>query len=250
MFMTTLPAAQPDPLRRVLVVMAHPDDVDFGSAGTVAAWATAGIEVSYCLCTSGESGGSREAGYHSREQLQQVRQEEQRAAAKAVGVNDVQFLDHLDGQVEVTIRLRRDITRMIRTVRPDLVLTHSPEINWSQIAISHPDHRAVGEATLAAVYPDARNEFAHEDLADRYGLAPWAVSRMWMSESPPDRVNHVVDITEHFDGKMAALRAHQSQTAHLDDLEGMMRQHLKGNAERNGLAPERLAEGFHVVNTT
>lgn len=244
--MTT--ATEPAPgTRRVLVVTAHPDDVDFGSAGTVASWTAAGTVVTYCICTSGDAGGFDAT---PRTDMPEIRQREQRAAAEAVGVTDVHFLGYRDGEVSADLRLRRDITRMIRTVRPHLVLTHSPEINWDRIAVSHPDHRAVGEATLAAVYPDARNEFAHPDLLLQHGLEPWTVPRMWLSEAPDERVNRAVDITDHFEAKVAALAAHRSQVAHLDDLEGMIRRHLERTAERHGLAEGRLAEAFHVVDTS
>lgn len=233
-------------LERALLVMAHPDDVDFGSAGTVAAWTAAGVDVTYCVCTSGQAGGRDDTAI---EETARLRRDEQRAAAEAVGVTDVRFLDGVDGRVQADLELRRSITRVIRSVRPDLVVTHSPEINWSRIAISHPDHRAVGEATLAAVYPDARNRFAHPELADAEDLAPWAVRWMWMSESPAERINLAVDVTDHFEEKLAALRAHRSQTAEFDDLDGVLRRHLADNAERHGLRPGRLAEAFHAVNT-
>ncbi|MDR7302573.1 PIG-L deacetylase family protein [Haloactinomyces albus] len=244
--MTTDPEPAADDIRRALVVTAHPDDVDFGCAGTVAAWTAAGVEVTYCVCTSGEAGGFDDT---ARTDMPQLRQQEQRAAAEAAGVTDVVFLGYRDGQVVVNLSLRRDITKVIRTVCPDVVVTHSPEINWDAVTLSHPDHRAVGEAALAAVYPDARNAFAHPDLSEQHGLQPWTVRQLWMSESSQERINHAVDITEQFDTKMAALRAHHSQTARLHDLEGMIRQHLEGNAERYGPAPGRLAEVFHVVNT-
>lgn len=244
--MNTPPVEPADDVRRVLVITAHPDDVDFGSAGTVASWTSRGVEVAYCVCTSGEAGSVEDT---PRAEVPRLRQEEQRAAAKAVGVTDVTFLDYRDGEVTVHLRLRRDITEIIRTVRPDLVVTHSPEINWEHPVVSHPDHRAVGEATLAAVYPDARNEFAHPELLERDGLQPWTVRRLWLSESPPERLDHAVDITEHFEAKVAALRAHHSQTVRIEDLEGMLRRHLRANAERHGLGPERLAEAFQTVDT-
>ena len=232
-------------VRRALVVTAHPDDVDFGAAGTVAAWTAAGVEVVYCICTSGDAGGFDAS---SREQMSQTRQDEQRAAARAVGVRDVRFLDHLDGRVTADLRLRRDITEVIRSVRPDRVLTHSPEINWANIALSHPDHRAVGEAALAAVYPDARNEHAHPELLER-DLRPWSVTELWMSEATEERANRAVDITEHVEDKLAALAEHRSQVAHFDDLAGTMRRHLEDSARRHGMAAGRFAEAFHVVDT-
>ncbi|CAM05853.1 LmbE family N-acetylglucosaminyl deacetylase [Saccharopolyspora erythraea NRRL 2338] len=244
--MTTAPDS-PTGTRRALVVAAHPDDVDFGSAGTVASWTAAGMRVTYCICTNGDAGGFDAT---ARADMPVIRQQEQRAAAAAVGVTDVHFLGYRDGQVSADLQLRRDITRMIRTVRPDRVLTHSPEINWARIAMSHPDHRAVGEATLAAVYPDARNEFAHPDLLLQHGLRPWLVPELWMSEAPDERANRAVDITDHFEAKLAALSAHRSQTGHLDDLEGSIRRHLARTAERHGMTVGRLAEAFHVVDTS
>ncbi|MER7015738.1 PIG-L deacetylase family protein [Saccharopolyspora sp. NPDC000359] len=240
----TTPAATAAVFERALVVTAHPDDVDFGAAGTVASWVAAGAEITYCICTSGDAGGFDDT---PREDVPRLRQDEQRAAAAAVGVTDVRFLDRQDGQVVADLGLRRDITRVIREVRPHRVVTHSPEINWAHLAVSHPDHRAVGEAALAAVYPDSRNAFAFPELLAA-GLEPWTVSQLWMSESPDERVNHAVDITDHFDAKLAALAAHRSQTAHLADLAGMITRHLSRTAERHGM-PGRLAEAFHVVDT-
>lgn len=232
-------------IERALVVTAHPDDVDFGAAGTVASWTSAGVEVVYCVCTPGDAGGFDTS---SREQMSRTRQDEQRAAASAVGVSDVRFLDHQDGRVTADLRLRRDITEVIRSVRPERVLTHSPEINWAHIALSHPDHRAVGEAALAAVYPDARNGFAHPELLER-DLRPWSVTELWMSEATEERANRAVDITEHVGTKLTALAAHRSQVAHLDDLAGTTRRHLENTAKRHGMAAGRLAEAFHVVDT-
>jgi LmbE family N-acetylglucosaminyl deacetylase len=242
----TPPHAPTDDRRRALVITAHPDDVDFGSAGTIASWTAAGVEVTYCICTSGEAGSSEGI---ARGDMPRLRQDEQRAAAEAVGVTDVHFLGYRDGQVVADLALRRDLTRVIRRVRPDRVITHSPEINWAHIVVSHPDHRAVGEAAVAAVYPDARNEFAHPDLFAEHGLAPWRVRELWLSEAPEERVNHAVDITDHFARKLAALRAHRSQTGGLDDLDGMMRTHLERNAERHGMPPGKLAEAFQIVDT-
>ncbi|WP_052168726.1 PIG-L deacetylase family protein [Actinoalloteichus spitiensis] len=229
---------------RVLVVTAHPDDVDFGAAGTVASWRAAGVEVSYCVCTSGQAG---EVAALPRSQVPALREREQRAAAAEVGVTDVTFLGYHDGTVTPSPALRRDITRVIRTVRPDRVVTHSPEINWARLAVSHPDHRAVGEATVAAVYPDSRNQYAHPELASA-GLAAWTVRELWLTEAPPERVNHAVDITETFPHKMAALRAHASQTSHLADLETWLRAELAANGRAHGLGADQLAEVFQLVD--
>jgi LmbE family N-acetylglucosaminyl deacetylase len=233
-------------VRSALVVTAHPDDVDFGAAGTVATWTSAGIKVSYCVCTSGEASGD---GSRPRAEMARIRRAEQRAAAERVGVEDVVFLDHPDGAVVASIELRRDITRVIRRVRPDRVLTWSPEINWEHVATTHPDHRAVGEATFAAVYPDARNPNAHPELLADEGLAPWTVPELWLADGPAALRNHAVDVTVAFAAKLAALREHASQVGTADELEDNLRRHFAEVARRRGLADGRLAEEFQVVDT-
>ncbi len=251
------PTARPDPppvalrhdtvrddVERALVVVAHPDDVDFGAAGTVATWTQAGVDVTYCICTSGDAGGFDDT---PREQIAGLREAEQRAAAAMVGVHEVRFLGYPDGQVTPSIALRRDISREIRRFRPQRVLTQSPEIWWRRLAASHPDHRAVGEAALAAVYPDARNRFAHPELLAGEGLEAWSVGEMWIMGAPDALVDHAVDITSTFDRKIAALKAHASQTAHMDDLEERIRGWNSETARRSGMPEGRLAELFQIV---
>jgi len=233
-------------VERALVVVAHPDDVDFGAAGTIATWTDAGIEVSYCLCTDGDAGGFDPAV--PRDRIAGIRQAEQRAAAKEVGVEDVVFLGYPDGRLTASIELRRDITRVIRQRRPDRMLISSPERNWDRIRSSHPDHLAAGEAAISAVYPDARNPFAHLELAAE-GLEEWTVGEVWVMAGAASDVNRYVDVTEVFDRKMAALWAHVSQTAHMDDLEGMLRSWQGLAAAAAGFEQGRLAEAFRVVNT-
>lgn len=243
----------PEPLRsvdvltdvaRVLVVTAHPDDVDFGAGGTVAAWTAAGVEVSYCVCTSGDAGGFDDT---PRAEMAPLREAEQRAAAKELGVGDVVFLGYPDGRLTPSLELRRDISREIRRVRPDRVLTASPEIWWRRLGASHPDHRAAGEAAVAAVYPDARNPFAHPELLAEEGLEAWSVRELWLMAAPEERVNHVVDTTDTVERKIAALRAHASQTAHMDDLEQRMRSLGGMWARRFGLPDGHVAEAFQTV---
>ncbi|QGK71446.1 PIG-L family deacetylase [Allosaccharopolyspora coralli] len=247
--MRTSPKIASD-VRQVLVVTAHPDDVDFGTAGTVASWRTAGVGVTYCVCSSGEAGATDGLGGHqlTLDEMRTLRENEQRSAARAVGVDDVRFLGHPDGRLVADLTLRRDITRVIRAVRPDRVVAHSPEINWGRLHVSHPDHRAVGEATVAAVYPDSRTPLAHPELVED-GLQPWTVHELWLTEAPDERINHAVDVTDHYEAKLAALHAHHSQTAHLDGLGSMIREHLRSNAEQHGLSSDRLAEAFQVVST-
>ena len=163
-------------IERILIVTAHPDDVDFGAAGSVARWTDAGIEVAYCIATDGEAGG-RHTGIGPAE-LADIRRVEQTNAAKVVGVTDLTFLGYPDGRLESSLDLRRDITRAIRRVRPQRVLCQSPERNFARIYAGHPDHLVCGDSTLSAVYPDARNPFAHPELLDE-GYEPWVVHEVY-----------------------------------------------------------------------
>ncbi len=232
-------------VQRILVIAAHPDDVDFGSAGTVAVWTDTGIEVVYCIVTDGDAGGRDES--IPRAEMAQLRRAEQQAAAKQVGVHDVRFLGYPDGRVEATLALRRDLARVIRQVRPERVVCPTPERNYARIGVSHPDHRAVGSAALDAVYPDARNPFAFPELLADEGLSPWTVTEVWMPGGPAP--NHYVDITGTFSRRVAALRAHESQTGHMDGLEDFLRSWLARAAAQGGLPEGRLAEAFQVLDT-
>ena len=141
-----------------------------------------------------------------------LRQDEQRAAAAVVGVSDVRFLGHPDGRVEATQELRRDISRVIRQVRPERVLTQSPERNWDFIYASHPDHLAAGEAAVCAVYPDARNPFAHPELLDVERLEPWTVPELWIMGPPgTPQITVAVETTGTVERKVEALLCHKSQ---------------------------------------
>jgi LmbE family N-acetylglucosaminyl deacetylase len=231
-------------IKRILVVMAHPDDCDFGAGGTIAQWTSRGIEVSYCIITNGDQGG--EASDFPLEEMAQVRQREQRAAGKELGVDNVTFLNYRDGSLFPSLELRKEIVREIRRAKPDRMVVQSPERNWERIFASHPDHLAAGETAIQAVYPDARNPYAFTDLKDA-GFEPWRVRELWITGSP--QPNHYVDITDTFSKKMAALHAHVSQTAHNQELEEMVRSWGERNAEANGLPAGRIAEIFKVVNS-
>ncbi|HEY3842251.1 MAG TPA: PIG-L deacetylase family protein [Acidimicrobiales bacterium] len=237
------PWSPEDGVRRVLVVTAHPDDVDFGTAGSVAAFTSAGVEVTYCIVTNGDAGGSDRA--ISRAEMATIRQREQRAAAGEVGVTDVRFLGHPDGRLQATIELRRDISRVIRQVKPERVLTQSPERRWDFIFASHPDHLAAGEAAVCAVYPDARNPFAHPELLDDEGLEPWTVNELWIMAA--NESNIAVETTKTIDRKVAALLRHESQ---ISDPAGVTERITAGGraqAEMAGLPAGATAELFRVT---
>ncbi|MEY3325217.1 MAG: hypothetical protein RL694_104 [Actinomycetota bacterium] len=233
-----------DEIKRVLVVMAHPDDCDFGAGGTIAQWSAKGIQVSYCIITNGDQGGE-ESGIPL-EEMAQVRQKEQRDAGAALGVSDITYLNYRDGWLMPSIELRKEIVKAIRIAKPDRMVVQSPERNWERIFASHPDHLAAGETAIQAVYPDARNPYAFTDLKEA-GFEPWRVREVWMTGSPTP--NHFVDITDTFSKKMAALHAHVSQTAHNKELEKMVREWGERNAQAQGLAVGRVAEVFKVIGT-
>ncbi len=230
-------------VERVLVVVAHPDDIDFGTAGSVAMWTDAGIEVTYCLVTSGEAGGDDRT--MARPDMAALREEEQTNAAKQVGVSDLRFLGYPDGRVEYTLDLRRDISRVIRQVRPQRVISMSPERNYDRVYASHPDHLATGEATMAAVYPDSRNPFAHPELLDE-GLEPWTVPQLWIGLRGNSNV--YVDTTDSFDRKMAALLSHVSQIPDPAWAETLLRDWGGVNAKTAGLPDGHLAELFSAID--
>jgi LmbE family N-acetylglucosaminyl deacetylase len=204
--------AQPPPdvepaERRALVIAAHPDDADFGAAGTVALWVRAGWEVSYLVCTNGAKGSDDPS--ITREQLIEMRREEQRAAARVLGVRDVFFLDNEDGELTPNRGFLGEVVKVIRTVRPSAVFTHDPEaVIVNNSFVNHSDHRATGLTAIDAVYPAARDRLNFpEQIAA--GLQTHKVSQIYIWAS--ERENYRVDITDVIETKVQALLAHGSQ---------------------------------------
>ena len=229
-------------IERALVVIAHPDDVDFGAAGTVATWTKAGIEVTYCLITDGQAGGF-DPGL-DRGEMPAIRRAEQTAAAREVGVERLLFLGYVDGELFVTRDLVRDLTRVIRRTRPQRVLIQSPERNWERLAPSHPDHLTGGEAATRALFPAAGNPFAFTELEREERLEAWSPREVWIMEHPTS--NHAVDITDHFDAKVAALMCHESQHPDFGWVEQAMRDKATATAAEFSLGEGRLGERFAV----
>ena len=193
------------------MVFAHPDDGEFGTAGTVAAWARDGTEVHYVCVTDG-SAGSNEPGV-LREDLRQLREMEQRAACEVLGVRGCAFLGLVDGAVEVTMDLRRALTREVRRLRPDVLIAPDPTRLWDEerTYINHSDHRTVGLACLAVVNPDAPTRPQFPELLDE-GLEPFEIPNLWIPTYAED-ADTFVDITDTIDLKIEALRCHKSQVA-------------------------------------
>ena len=221
----------------VLVITAHPDDAEFGVAGTVARWTTEGKQVVYVVCTSGDKGTS-DRNLKS-EVLAEIRKREQRAAAKVLGVQEVTFLGYPDQGLEDTSEFRKELVRWIRIYRPKIVVTSDPYRRY----IWHRDHRIAGQVTLDAVFPFARDHLAYPDLVEE-GLEPHNVEEMlfWAAED----INYRSDITDTFDLKVAALRCHESQVTGFPNpnWEDWLRERCRQMAEGEDF---ELAEGFHRV---
>jgi len=228
---------------KVLVITAHPDDIDFGAAGTIATLVKNGIDVTYCITTDGHQGG--EDASITRDEMRKIRRSEQSAAGKVLGVEKIHYLGKDDGSIVPTLELREDFVRMIRKVQPDILITQSPERNWQRMPASHPDHMAVGEVAVQAVYPDARNQFAYPHLLNE-GLEPWSVPTIWLLGHPSP--SHYSEITENVELKFAALDAHISQTAQIDDLRERVTGWMSMGAKAAKLPEGKLAELFFVVN--
>ena len=208
---------------RVLVVLAHPDDPEFYCGGTIARWAASGRDITYCLLTRGDKGSDDDR--LSTQELAEIREVEQRAAAKVLGVHEVMFLNELDGYVLPTLDLRRDIVRVIRQVKPQVVVTCDPTNFFpSSTYINHADHRAAGQATLDAVYPAARSTLYFPELSQEEGLQPYKVREVYIAG--PQHPNITVDITEFFSQLVAALGEHRSQIKDITALEERMRHRM------------------------
>lgn len=211
----------PDELpERVLGVFAHPDDAEFFAGGTFARWAAAGVEITFVIATSGDK-GSPELEMTS-ERLAEIREAESLEAAEILGVEEVVFLRYKDGELAPDLALRRDITRMIRLKKPDVVVTLDPTVFWyGTRSINHPDHRAIGEATLGAVFPAARDRLNFIELERDEGLEPHKALTVFIAGAAEPTVT--VDTTDYIDVQTAAIRAHHSQIKDVDDLDEKMR---------------------------
>jgi LmbE family N-acetylglucosaminyl deacetylase len=235
----------PELEKRALVVVAHPDDAEFGCAATTAKLTRAGWQVWTVVVTDASGGGDDHAtdvGPAARAAISDTRKREQREAGEVLGLAGVEFLDYPDGRVEATLELRRDIVRLVRRLRPSVVFAQSPDRKWDPFYIGrhHPDHLAVGTATVAALYPAARNAWDFPELLDE-GLLPHRVRELWVMGAPT--TNHFVDVSETVDAKIEALRRHRSQLAdHFDELEADMR---KRHAELGAKHGVGAAEEFY-----
>ena len=231
-----------------MVIMAHPDDAEFGSAGTVATWVAEGWDVHYVVCTDGSGGGpddTMDVGTAARQKVIATRKLEQRAACDILGVTDMVFLDYTDGQLQPSIELRRDLVRLLRQYRPTRVICPSPDRVWEQVLSiprQHSDHLAAGQAALSAIYPASQNPWDFPELLQE-GLKPHTVKDIYIVGAPI--INYAVDISATIDRKMEALRAHTSQVAaHFDEINRMLRERSAEIGQEYGMP---LAEVYHRI---
>ncbi len=223
------------PYERVMVVVAHPDDMEFGAGGTVARLVREGKDVVLVQCTSGDKGTNRRD--ISPEALARQREEEEREACRILGVREVVFLRLPDGELEPDLAFRERIVRQIRAYRPDIVITHDP---FRPYAL-HPDHRAVGITTIDAVYPTARDPlYFPQHLAE--GLEPHKVAELWLFGA--QYTDLYVDISETLDVKLAALAAHRSQISAPEELAARVRERAAEVGAERGIP---YAEAFKVI---
>jgi LmbE family N-acetylglucosaminyl deacetylase len=232
-----------EPLERALVIFSHPDDAEFSAAPAIATLTRRGVQVSYVVTTDGGKGTEDPAV--TPEQLAATRIEEQRAAADTLGVGEIVHLGYPDGYLTPSLELRRDIVRQIRRFRPELVIAQ----NWQRRDdgnpfIAHPDHLATGEATLAAVYPAARDRLNFPELLEE-GLEPWKVRQVLVTGV--ERPNLWIDVSETMDIGLQAVRCHVSQFDDWADVEARVRERI-GEVGRPVGMP--MAQAFLSIDLT
>ena len=228
--------------KHIMGVFAHPDDPEFFSGGTFARWAAEGARITFVLATSGDKGSADPEMTHER--LVEIREVEEQKAASVLGVEEVVFLRYHDGELQPTLDLRRDITRLIRQKKPDVVVTCDPTVFWyGTRGINHPDHRAIGASTLEAVFPTARDRLNFYELARDEGLEPHKVEQVYIAG--PGEHTTKVDITGHIETKIRSLHEHKSQ---ISDMEAMAERLRERSLDRESPQDQpRYVEYFRVI---
>lgn len=238
------PMVSRDDTADVLGVFAHPDDAEFISGGTMAKWAQEGKKIVCVVATRGDKG--TEDPTIDPEQLAVVREAEQRAACAVVGVKHVVFLEYLDNELIPSLQLRRDITRLIRLYRPETVVTFDPTTRFIPVGadavhLNHPDHRVIGDVTLDAIFPSARDRLSFSELLGE-GLLPHKVRELYLA--PTHQPNATVDITDYIETKIAALSKHASQVGSCEHLDRHILARDRENSDEYGV---RYVERFRRI---
>jgi LmbE family N-acetylglucosaminyl deacetylase len=229
--------------RRILAILAHPDDPEFFCGGALAKWARAGHHIEYYLLTCGDKGynDTTTPEHLSSDELCALRHREQREAASVVGAHEIYFMDRADGHLVADLDLRREIVRIIRRLKPDILITCDPQTLFAAYGINHPDHRAAGQAVLDAVFPAAGNAAYFPELLGE-GYLPHTPAEVWCSFT--NQPNVVIDITDTWAIKMNALLKHQSQIGDVDKFKArMLSRRVEGSSEEH----PRFEEKFRVV---
>lgn len=227
--------------QRILVILAHPDDPEFFCGATLAKWAHEGHELIYFLLTCGDKGRNDHNRNIPGEELCALRHAEQRAAAQVIGAREVHFLEKEDGYLVPDLTLRREMVRVIRRFRPDVLVTCDPQTLFAPYGINHPDHRAAGQAVLDAVFPAAGNELYFPELLAE-GLTPHTPREVWVSLTLQPNVT--LDVTDFWETKIRALKEHKTQIGDPAQLEERLRSR---RAEDSSPEHPRYEEKFRVI---
>ncbi len=228
--------------QKILVILAHPDDPEFFCGATLARWANAGHEISYYLLTCGDKGRNEQNSHIPGAELCALRHEEEFAAAAILGVKEVHFLDRDDGYLVPDLDLRREVVRIIRRFKPDVLMTCDPQNLFATYGLNHPDHRAAGQVVLDAVFPAAGNELFFPELLDE-GWQPHSPKEVWASLT--SQPNVVLDVTDTWETKIRALKEHKSQIGDPAKFEERIRSR---RAEDSTEEKPRYEEKFRVVS--
>lgn len=229
--------------QRILVILAHPDDPEFFCGATLARWAKAGHQINYVLITCGDKGRNAHNNHIPGEELCSLRHEEERAAAAVIGVQSVEFLDKDDGYLIPDLSLRKEIVRIIRQNRPEIIVTCDPQNLFASYGLNHPDHRAAGQVVLDAVFPAAGNELFFPELYVDEGLEPHSPKEVWVSLT--NQPNVTLDVTDTWNIKIEALKQHKSQIGDPAQLEDRQRKrHTEDSTPEN----PRYEEHFRVIS--
>ncbi len=228
--------------QHILVILAHPDDPEFFCGATLARWAKAGHEITYALLTCGDKGRNESNAHIPGHALCGLRHEEERKAADIIGVGQINFLDMDDGYLIPDLSLRKEVVRIIRKAKPEVLVTCDPQNLFATYGLNHPDHRAAGQVVLDAVFPAAGNELFFPDLLEE-GLLPHTPKEVWASLT--SQPNITMDVTDTWDIKIQALKEHKSQIGDPAKLEERMRSRI---AEGSSLENPKYEENFRVIN--
>lgn len=232
-----------DQKQNILVILAHPDDPEFFCGATLARWTRAGHDISYVLITCGDKGRNDHNHHIPSEELCSLRHKEERAAAAIIGVTNVDFLDKEDGYLVPDLNLRKEIVRIIRQKKPDVIVTCDPQNLFASYGLNHPDHRAAGQVVLDAVFPAAGNELFFPDLFLQENLSPHSPKEVWVSLTNQPNVS--IDVTDTWHIKIEALKQHKSQIG--DPIQMEERQRKRHSQDSTPENP-RYEEHFRVIS--